>query len=321
MKQEKDSLARWILAQKEIGAVLPLCLLLLCVLIVNPAFFSSGNIFDVLRTTAFAFFLAVPVTFLMAAGGMDLSIGAVVSIGGVIVGTAMRAGLPIFVSILLALLGGAAVGFVNGISIVKFRLPAFIITLATQYCVNGINSVWTNGKSITNLPAQFKVLGQYRLFGAVPIPILYALVFGVVGYIVLNKTKAGRSVLAVGGNASSAYLAGINVTATQISIYVLTAAIAALTGVIYAARFGAVQTSIGSGIELTTIAAVIIGGTSMAGGVATMVGSLLGCILISTISNALVLMGVSVYWQNFIFGLILIAALYIDRYRQKIINS
>ena len=321
MKKNKSNILNMLLAQKEIGAVLPLIILMICVLVINPAFYGSANIFDVLRTTAFAFFLAVPVTFLMASGGMDLSIGAVVSIGGVIVGQAMRAGLPIWLSILLAMLGGCIVGFVNGISIVKFRLPAFIITLATQYCVNGINSVWTNGKSITGLSDSFKNLGQYRLFGAVPIPILYALIFGIIGWIVLTQTKIGRAVLAVGGNRDAAYLAGINVTATQVAIYVITAAMAALTGVVYAARFGAVQTSIGSGIELTTIAAVIIGGTSMFGGVATMVGSLLGCLLVSTISNALVLMGISVYWQNLIFGLILIAALYIDRYRQKIINS
>lgn len=301
--------------------MLPLIILLICVLVINPAFYGSANIFDVLRTVAFAFFLAVPVTFLMASGGMDLSIGAVVSIGGVIVGQAMKVGLPIWLSILLAVLGGCIVGFVNGISIVKFRLPAFIITLATQYCVNGINSVWTNGKSITGLSDSFKNIGQYRFFNTIPIPILYALILGIIGWIVLTQTKTGRAVLAVGGNRDAAYLAGINVTATQVAIYVITAAMAALTGVIYAARFGAVQTSIGSGIELTTIAAVIIGGTSMFGGVATMVGSLLGCLLVSTISNALVLMGISVYWQNLIFGLILIAALYIDRYRQKIINS
>lgn len=317
----KNNFARKLLEQKEIGAVIPLIVLIICVLIVNPMFFSSGNLYDVLRTTAFAFFLGVPVTFLMASGGMDLSIGAVVSIGGVIVGTAMRAGIPIPFAILLAVLGGCLVGLVNGISIVKYKLPAFIVTLATQYCVNGINKVWTNGKSITNLSETFKKIGQYRLFGVVPIPILYALILGILGYIILAKCKVGRAVLAVGGNEESAYLAGINVNFTKISIYVITAAMAALTGVIYASRFGAVQTSIGSGIELTTIAAVIIGGTSMFGGVATMVGSLLGCLLISTISNALVLMNVSVYWQNLIFGLILIAALYIDRYRQKIVNS
>ncbi len=318
---KSNGIMRRVLEQKEIGAVIPLIILLICVFIVNPRFFMASNLMDVFRTTAFAFFLAVPVTFLMASGGMDLSIGAVVSIGGVIVGTAMRAGVPIFFSILLAILGGCLVGLVNGISIVRFHLPAFIVTLATQYCVNGINSVWTNGKSITNLSSAFKNLGQYRVFGTIPIPIVYAIVIGIIGYIILKQTKVGRSVLAVGGNEESANLAGINVVATKVSIYVITSAMAALTGVIYAARFGAVQTSIGSGIELTTIAAVIIGGTSMFGGVATMIGSLLGCLLVSTISNALVLMGVSVYWQNLIFGLILIAALYIDRYRQNIVNS
>ena len=317
----KKGIARRILSQKEIGAVLPLCVLFLCVLFVNPNFFSSANLLDVLRTTAFAFFLAVPVTFLMASGGMDLSIGAVVSIGGVIAGNALKAGLPIPVAILLTAAGGALVGLVNGVSIVKFRLPAFIVTLATQYCVNGINNVWTKGKSITNLPDAFNALGQYRLFGTVPIPIIYALILGIIGFIILTMTRVGRNVLAVGGNENSAFLAGINVNLTRIAIYVITAAVAALTGLVYAARFGAVQTSIGSGIELTTIAAVIIGGTSMFGGVATIIGSALGCLLVSTISNALVLMGISAYWQNLIFGLILIAALYIDRYRQKIVNS
>ncbi len=321
MKKNRSGILNIILTQKEVGAVLPLLILLICVLAINPAFYGSANILDVLRTTAFAFFLGIPVTFLMAAGGMDLSIGAVVSIGGVIVGNAMRVGLPIPVSILLAVLGGCIVGWVNGVSIVKFRLPAFIITLSTQYCVNGINSVWTNGKSITGLSDSFKNIGQYRLFGAIPIPILYALILGIAGWVIMTQTKVGRAVLAVGGNREAAYLAGINVNATQIAIYIITAAMAALTGVTYAARFGAVQTSVGSGIELTTIAAVIIGGTSMFGGVATMIGSLLGCLLVSTITNALVLMGISVYWQNLIFGLILIAALYIDRYRQKIINS
>ena len=132
---------RRVLGQKEIGAVLPLIILLIVVGIVNPNFYGSGNLYDVLRTTAFAFFLGVPVTFLMASGGMDLSIGAVVSIGGVIAGSAMKAGCPIWGAILLAIVGGGLVGLVNGFSIVRFRLPAFIVTLATQYCVNGINNI------------------------------------------------------------------------------------------------------------------------------------------------------------------------------------
>lgn len=319
--KSKQSFIRRVLAQKEVGAALPLCILLLCVLFVNKSFFKPANLFDIFRTTAFSVFLAIPVTFLMASGGMDLSIGAVVSIGGVICGTAIKAGIPVFAAILITAAAGALIGFLNGIMIVKCHLPAFIATLAMQYCVNGVNNVWTGGLSITNMPEGFKVLGQYRVFGQLSITVVYAVVLVIIGHIILTRFKIGRTVLAVGGNRESAYLAGINVNATQISIYMITGIFAALTGMMYAARFGTVQTSIGSGIELTTIAAVIVGGTSMFGGSASLIGAVLGCLLLSTIANALVLMGVSVYWQTLIFGIILIAALYIDRYRQKILNS
>lgn len=319
--KSKDSLLRKILAQKEVGAALPLAILLICVFIVNKSFFHPDNLFDILRTTAFSVFLAIPVTFLMAAGGMDLSIGAVVSIGGVIVGTCIKAGMPIVVAILLTGAAGLLIGFLNGFMIVKCKLPAFIATLAMQYCINGLNNVWTGGLSINNLPTEFKLLGQYRLGGEVSITVLYAVVLSIIGHIILTRSKAGRTVLAVGGNKECAHLAGINVTKTQIVIYMITGLFAALTGMLYAARFGAVQTNIGSGIELTTIAAVIVGGTSMFGGSASLIGAVLGCLLLSTISNALVLMNVSVYWQTLIFGIILIAALYIDRYRQKILKS
>lgn len=319
--KSKDSFLRKVLAQKEIGAALPLAILLICVFVVNKSFYRPDNIFDILRTTAFSVFLAIPVTFLMAAGGMDLSIGAVVSIGGVIVGSCIKAGMPISIAILITAAAGLLIGFLNGFMIVRCKLPAFIATLAMQYCINGLNNVWTGGLSINNLPAAFKLLGQYRLGGKLSITVLYAFILVVIGHIILTRAKAGRTVLAVGGNKECAHLAGINVVRTQIIIYMITGFFSAMTGMLYAARFGAVQTSIGNGIELTTIAAVIVGGTSMFGGSASLIGAVLGCLLLSTISNALVLMKVSVYWQTLIFGVILIAALYIDRYRQKILQS
>lgn len=321
METKKKSNIKTLFSAKEVGAALPLAILLIFVMFINRNFFMVTNIFDVLRTASFSLFLAVPVTFLMASGGMDLSIGAVVSIGGVICGTLMKSGMPVALAILITLLCGCLIGLCNGLMVVKYSLPAFIATLAMQYCINGLNDVWTGGKSITNLPASFKVLGTYRFFHIVPIPVLYALIFVIIGHIILVKSKAGRAVLAVGGNSESARLAGINVTRTKISLYIITSMVAAFTGVVYAARFGTVQTSIGNGQDLTIIAAVIVGGTSMFGGSATIIGSLLGCILLSTIANALVMMHVSVYFQTLIFGLILIIALFIDRYRQKMLNS
>lgn len=168
----KDSILRRILAQKEVGAALPLAILLICVLVVNPSFYHRDNLFDILRTTAFSVFLAIPCTFLMASGGMDLSIGAVVSIGGVIAGTCIKAGVPIWIAILLTAAAGTLIGFLNGFMIVKCKLPAFIATLAMQYCINGLNNVWTGGLSINNLPEEFKLIGQYRLGGELSITVL-----------------------------------------------------------------------------------------------------------------------------------------------------
>ncbi|NLO85176.1 MAG: ABC transporter permease [Clostridiales bacterium] len=319
--KQKNSVFFAVFSRNEAGAAIPLVLLLLVVLFINPTFFRVNNIFDVLRTASFSFILAVPITFLMAGGGIDLSLGATISIGGVICGTAIKAGMPIMIAILITLACGLAIGYINGLTIVKFRLPGFIATLAMQYVINGVNNVWTGGVNISRFPDAFKTIGQYRFFGTVPITILYALLMGIAGYIILSKTKVGRKVLAVGGNRDAAYLAGINVDKTQISVYMITSMVATFVGILYGARLGTVQTSIGNGTELTIIAAVIVGGTSMFGGSGTIVGSAIGCILLAAITNALIMIGVSAYWQSLIFGIILITALFIDRYRQKMLNS
>ncbi len=321
LRGSSNSLFTAILSRKETGAAIPLLLLLIIVLFINPDFYGTSNVFNILRTASFSFIVAVPITFLMACGGIDLSLGAVISIGGVICGSAIKAGIPIGLSILLTLVCGLVIGIFNGISIVKFHLPGFIATLAMQYVVNGVNNVWTGGVNISHLPDAFKAIGQYRFFNTIPITILYAVIFGVIGYVVLNMTKWGRKVLAVGGNVEASYLAGINVNITQIMVYSITSMVAAFVGILYGARLGTVQTSIGLGSELIIIAAVIVGGTSMFGGSATIIGAAIGCILLAAITNALVMIGVSAYWQSLIFGIILIAALFIDRYRQRILKS
>ncbi|NLI22686.1 MAG: ABC transporter permease [Clostridiales bacterium] len=309
--------ARNLLARNELGTIMPMALLLIVVGFVNPSFFAANNILDILRTASFAFIIAVPITFLMAGGGMDLSIGAATSLGGVICAFALKAGMPVAVAILLALLGGAMVGVFNGLIIVKFALPAFIATLGVQYAINGIIAITTKNLAISGFSSAFKVLGQGKLFGAVAYPVLYALVIGIAGHIMLTRTKYGRSVLAIGGNAETAYLSGINVRGKQISIYIATSVFAALSGVLQAARFASAQPAAGSGTELTIMASVIIGGTSMFGGTGTVLGSALGCVLLATITNALIVMNVSTFWQNLIFGVILIAAIFIDKYRRR----
>ena len=323
--KKKTSILKLLLSKKESGAVIPLVILMVAVAFVNQNFFGINNLMDVLRTASFWIIIGVAVTFLMSSGGFDLSIGAATSMGGVVCGQILKSGLPpipaLLVGILAALAVGMLIGTINGICVVRFKLPGFIFTLGMQYCLNGLINVWTKGLSITNFDKSYTQIGQFRLFKTVPLPIIYALVIAVIGHILLTKTKFGRKVLAVGGNAETARLAGINVNKTRILTYVAVSTMAALVGVIYGARFATVQPAIGTGSEMNIIAAVIVGGTSMMGGVATIIGTCIGCVLLAMITNVLIMLGVSAYWQAFVFGLILIVSLFIDRYRQQALNG
>ena len=314
---KKSAVLHALLNKNELGTILPLCLLLIVVGCVNPNFFAMNNILDILKTSSFSFIVAVPITFLMASGGMDLSIGAATSFGGVVCAFALKAGMPIPVSIVLALGAGAVVGVINGIVIVYFDLPPFIATLGTQYAFNGIIAITTENLAISGFSSSFKMIGQNKLFGMVPLPVVYALIIGIIGHIILVKTKYGRAILAIGGNRETAYLAGINVRAKCLTVFIATSMLAALSGVLMASRFASAQPAAGTGTELTIMASVIIGGTSMFGGTGTVLGSALGCILLAPITNALIVMKVSTFWQNLIFGVILLAAIFIDKYRRK----
>ena len=310
-----------LLSKNELGAVLPLALLLIVVAFVNPNFFSTGNIFDILRTASFTFIVAIPLTFLLSSQGMDLSVGAATSLGGVICGMTLKAGVPLPLAIVLALIAGAVVGTLNGILIIKSNLPAFIATLGTQYLVNGIIAIITNNLAISNFEGNFKQLSQYKLFDQIPMPIIYAIVLGIIGQFLLTKTRFGREVLAIGGNKETAYLAGIKVNSRRMVTFIGTSVFASLAGVLIASRFASAQPAAGTGTELSIMAGVIIGGTSMFGGQGTVIGSALGAILLATITNALILMNVSTLWQNAIYGLILIVALYVDKYRRKALSG
>jgi ribose transport system permease protein len=312
------NIVKVLLSKNEIGTLLPLIIMSIVVGTVNKSFLSVGNLIDILRTMSFTFIVAAPLTFLLIAADMDLSIGAVTSLGGIVAAFAIKAGLPVPVAILIALGAGALAGLVKALIIVYGALPAFIVTLGLQYVFNGIISITTQGMPISGFPDSFKVLGQLRLFGRVHFTILFAVILGIIFHVILTKTKFGRSVFAVGGNVETAKLAGINVKRVQITIHIMVSVFAALAGVLMASRFASAQANAGSGTELTIMAAVIIGGTSLFGGSGTVIGSAIGCVLLVVISNGLILMRIPSFWQNLIYGLILLISIAIDKYRQKI---
>jgi len=314
----KLSLGKTLVHRPEMGTILPLVIMGFIIGAVNPNFFAPANLIDVFRATSYTFIIAAPLTCLLIAGGSDLTVGAVTNLGGVVAAWGMvNLGLPIIPSIILALAAGAVCGVIKSLIVVKANLPAFIVTLGLQYVINGFVLVTTSGVPITGFPASFKPLGQGKALLGIHWTILIAVFCGIAIQILLTQTKFGRKMSAVGGNQETAKLAGINVNRTRFIVNILVSVFAAFCGVLMASRFNSAQTTVGTGTEMTIMASVIIGGTSMMGGSGSVIGSLLGCLMLAVINNGLVLMRVSSFWQNMIFGGILLAALFIDKYRRS----
>lgn len=314
-----DSKKKWsgIFNRPEMGAVIPIIVMVIIIGAVNPNFFAMRNMVDVLRATSYSFIIAAPLTCLFISGGSDLSVSAVTNLGGIVCGWAIaNLGLPIPAAILITLAAGAVCGLIKAGIVVKLALPPFIMTLGLQYVINGFVLVSTNGLPITGFSESFKILGQGRVFG-VYWTVILAVIEGIIIHIMLTRTKFGRQINAVGGNQETAKLAGIDVDKTRTIVNVMVSVLAAFCGICMASRFNSAQTTVATGTEMTIMSSVIIGGTSMMGGSGTIVGSLLGCLLLAIINNGLVLMHVSSFWQNLIFGAILIISIIIDKYRRQ----
>lgn len=305
-------------SKPEMGVVLPLIILLAVIGCVNSNFFAPANLIDILRSTSYTFIIAAPLTLLMISGGMDLSIAAATALGCVVCAWGIADyHIGIIPSVLLALAAGAVVGLIKAFLVVKLDLPAFIITLGLTKIINSFILVTTDGIAVSNLNNNaFKQLGQGKL-GSVYWTIIIAAVIGICMHILLRSTRFGREVAACGGNRETAKLAGINVVRVRFTVEILVSVFAALCGVCMCSRFYSGQPAAGSGTELTIMASVIIGGTSMMGGTGSILGSFLGCLLLAVINNGLVLMRVSTNWQNMIFGIILVISLFIDKYRRS----
>ena len=317
MIMKKKNILQRLATRNEIGTLLPLVIMIVIVTVINPNFIRFDNLMDVFRTASYSLIVGAPLTFLLICADMYLSIGAVTALGGVVCMFAMKSGIPMVICIFLGLGAGALVGLFKAWVIVDCEMPALIVTLGIEYAVNGIVSITTKGMSVSGATEAFKKLGQGKLWG-IYTTILIALFIAVIYQVVLSYTRYGRSLFAVGGNPETARLAGIPVRRRRRQVHIMVSVFAALAGILMASRFSSAQTTAGAGTELTVMAAVIIGGTSMFGGNGSVVGSILGCLLLSVISNGLVLIRVDSFWQNLIFGVILLISVAIDKYRQKL---
>jgi ribose/xylose/arabinose/galactoside ABC-type transport system permease subunit len=282
--------------------------------VIAPQFLSVPNLVNVALSIAINGILAVGMTAVILTGGIDLSVGSVAALAGVVaaaVATGGGAG-AVFPAALAALGVGLAVGLFNGVMVARFRVPAFVTTLAMLTICRGLALIVTGGRSIGNLPPAFGVLGNSRLFG-VPVPVVLMLVVFAAGWFVLTRMTFGRYVYAVGGNREAAFLAGVNTRRVTLFVYVLNGLLVGLAGLVLASRLGAGLPNVGVQYELDAIAAVVVGGTSLMGGRGSVVGTLWGAIFIGVLNNGLNLAGIDPYTQKIALGIVILLAVLADQ--------
>jgi len=288
-------------------------------------FLSNENMLIVLRQVSINGILAIGMTFVIITAGVDLSVGSVLALSGIVAArfATNNAGLAIgdtanavLMPLIIALGIGIVCGLINGTVLARFRLQPFIVTMGMLSAARGMAMLTTDGNPVSQLNSDFRWLGNGYI-AEIPVPvIIFAVLFGL-AWLVLNKTIFGRHVYAVGGNPKSARTSGINVLKIKVLVYTLCGCLAGVAGLILTARTGSAQTNAGAGYELDAIAAVVIGGTSMAGGVGTLVGTLFGVLIIGVMNNGLDLLGVQSYYQQIIKGVLIVIAVLLDPSRKQ----
>lgn len=279
--------------------------------VLSDAFLSFANLFNVARQVSMTAIVAAGMTVVIITAGIDLSVGSTVALAGAIAAGLLRDTNSIVVALLGALLTGLAMGLLNGALITKGRLPDFIVTLATMAIARGLTLQYTQGHPIVVTNKAFKFFGG-GFIGPVPVPIIIMAAIYVIFHVLLRQTKFGRYTYAVGGNSDASRLSGINVNYIKLMVYVLSGFLTAVTAVILTARLGSAEPTAGVGLELDAIAAVILGGTSLAGGQGGVVGTLIGALILGVMDNTLNLLNVSPFWQEVAKGSIILAAVLAD---------
>ena len=277
----------------------------------SPVFLTWANLEAILLGLSVEGTIAVGMVILLVSGGLDLSVGSTLAFTGVVCGLALVAGTPPVIAITLSLIAAFCVGLVNGLLIAKLKMNPFIITLGMMITIRGLLLVIAGGRAVLNLPDSFTVVGQGKFLG-IQYPILVVIAVTVIGDLLLRNTRFFRQNYYVGGKEQAARLSGIKVDFIKIFNYCLIAVMAGISGLMITARFGSSSVTVGSGIELRVITAAIIGGASLNGGEGSVLGALLGALFMGMLANSLNLLGVDVYWQNLVTGMMLILAVVFD---------
>jgi ribose transport system permease protein len=310
-------LLRRIASIQQIGIVVIIVVLLAVSESINPVTLQGPNLIEMLRSSAIYFVGACGASLLLVGGGLDLSIGSVFAVGSVAVGELMNHSVPWPLAILLALAISGVLGSVNALLILKVGVPPFITTLGMLFAASGAVTVITEGNPLFGFPAGFQEFGQGDLAG-VPVLIWYAVGVGLVFHVLLQHTRFGYDVRALGGNAAAALANGVRTARINVALYVISAAVAGLCGILLAARVSTADPGAGgTSFTFQVLAAVIIGGTSLFGGIGTILGAALGSLLFSVINTALALTNTNPLWQNIAVGVILVVAVAFDQLRRS----
>lgn len=323
-KREKKNLFKvffdWFLRRPESGIILILLVFVTIATCVNPTFLSPKNVVNILRASGFTMISVVGMSMILITSGLDLSIGSVFALSSIVTCISITQwGLPVPVGILIGLMVGAVCGLLNGFLIVKTAIPPMIVTLGMQYALRGTVSVLTRGVPIYPLPEGFTAIEPTKLAG-IPLIVIIAVLIAIVGHIALSRTYFGRSVYALGGNQEAARISGVNINRTKMLVYVIMGILVSFAGIMTASRLGSAEPSTGTGLEMKVICGAIIGGISIAGGMGTMMGAALGAVFMEALTNSLTVMRISVYWQNVVFGVVMILSVLLDQYKRALIR-
>jgi ribose transport system permease protein len=308
-------------------SLIALFILCLVISLLSDKFLTTTNAWNVMRQISVNICISVGMTLVVLTAGIDLSVGSVLALCGAITAGLLKNGIEIpssnlFIGFTIlgatvaGLVAGSLLGWFNGWAITKFKVPPFVATLAMLTIARGLTMLWTKGFPITGLTENFAYLGTGWFIG-IPLPVWVSGIIVLIAVIITNKTKLGRYIYAIGGNENAATLSGINIKKIKIIVYSIAGTLAAVGGLLVTSRLDAAQPNAGTGYELDSIAAVVIGGTSLSGGRGSVLGTVLGAIIIGVLNNGLVLLNVSPFWQQVVKGFVILIAVIIDKANSK----
>lgn len=296
---------------QKIGSLLILLVLMVCMGIVSREFFSLGNLKNVGIQASVNAVLSIGMLMVIIIGGIDLSIGAILALAGIVSAYLMKAGCPIFWAMLISCFAGAVLGAVNGFIVTYMKLPPFVATLGTTGIFRGTALLITNGLPVSQLPSGVRTIGQGSLLG-IPNPIVIMILVAVIIHIVLVYTSYGRSLYAIGSNFEATFLSGVSVNRNMMATYIVEGLLAAVAGIILLGRLSVAQPNAATGYESNAIAAAVIGGASFSGGRGSVVGALIGALIISVLNNGFTLLGLNSFVQQIAIGVVVVLAVFAD---------